>query len=1064
MKFLRNYFTGFLITILTFGGCGLSIPDPIAEAMDELPNTVDYNLHIKPILSDRCFSCHGNDQHALKAGLRLDLEENAYAELTDHPGKYAIVPHRLGQSELVSRIISDDPEFHMPPLDSNLKLSAKEKAMLLKWVKQGAVYKPHWSFLKPKKANLPNLEDQDWATNEIDFFILKALEEKGWTPADIADKETLLRRVSFDLTGLPPTIEEMDDFLNDESPDAYEQVVNRLLGSPHFGERMAVEWMDVGRYADTHGYTVDRYRDMSPWRDWVINAFNQNMPYDSFATYQLAGDLISNATDQQILATGFNRNHQQNMEGGIIDEEFRVEYVADRTNTLGAAFLGLTLECARCHDHKYDPISHKEYYQMYSFFNNVNEAGQISYDNALPTPTLQLINANVKEKVKQLNEKILEKENRLAQISVEEQERIKSWIQNTTSLSPANYPKNLIAQFSLDGHLRNRISSQQPGKMKQVNSSNLSPVFAAGHTGQGLALDGDAWLDLGKVGKFDRADPFTIAIRVNIPENLSNGVIFHKGIGAALYNFRGYHLAIKDNRLEVLMAYTMPDNAIVEYAAHIPRNEWIQLTMSYNGSGTADGLKIFLNGEELSTEVQVDNLYKDIMFNVSDEVQPGLQIGARWRGIGIKGAAVDDILVFDRALTKLEILQLFNPNTFKHEVNQLPVNEVSSFYLANHSKPYKSDLTELELLRRTKAQTLDTVKEVMVIKEMKTPRQAYILERGQYDAYGESVYPNVINKVLPFSDSFEKNRLGLCRWIFHEDNPLTSRVIVNRYWQLIFGQGLVSTPEDFGSQGASPTHPNLLDWLAVDFLESGWDIKGFIKKLVMSSTYRQSSISNPDIALLDKDNAWYARGPSFRLTAEMLRDNVLAASKLMSKSIGGKSVKPYQPDGLWRMNSGRYVRNEYDKIHRRSLYTFWKRSVPHPTQNTFDAPSRSVCSVKRQKTSTPLQALILMNDPIYLEAANVLGQLISSAQNTETGIIQSFRSLTGRYPHEKELEILKSLHEKELENFNNHPNKMKGWLDVGEEGLNPKYADPLTAANIVVASTIINTDATTYKR
>ncbi len=1032
--------------------------------MDELPDAVDYNLHIKPILSDRCFSCHGNDKHALKAGLRLDLEEHAYAELVDHPGKFAIVPYRLAKSELANRILSDDPEYQMPPPKSNLNLSDKDKAMLIKWVDQGAIYKPHWSFLKPEKAGLPNVDNQDWISNEIDYFILKKLEEKGWEPVDAADKETLLRRVSFDLIGLPPTIKEMEDFLNDDSKDAYEKVVDRLLRSPHFGERMAVEWMDVARFADTHGYTVDRYRDMSPWRDWVINAYNQNMSYDSFAIYQLAGDLIPNATDQQILATGFNRNHQQNMEGGIIDEEFRVEYVADRTNTLGAAFLGLTLECARCHDHKYDPISQKEYYQLYSFFNNVNEAGQISYDNALPTPTLQLANAEVKEKVELLNEKILEKEKLLPKITMEEKERIKTWLQSNKSLSPAKYPNSLVAQFTLEGHLRNKVNQQQIGKMKQVNSADLQPVFNDGYSGQGLLLDGDAWLDLGKVGKFDKADPFTITLRVNIPENLANGVIFHKGIGAALYNFRGYHLAIKDNRIEVLMAHTTPDNAIIEYAANIPRNEWVQLTMSYDGSGIAAGLKIYLNGIELPTEIKVDNLYKDIMFSVTEEAQPGLQIGARWRGVGIKGATVDDIMVFDRFLTKLEILQLSNPDTFKGEISKLMTDDVSSFYLANYSKPYKACLAELEILRRTKAQTLDTVKEVMVMKDMNTPRQAYILNRGQYDAYGEPVQPNVVDKVLPFPDGFEKNRLGLSRWLFHEENPLTSRVIVNRYWQMIFGRGLVSTPEDFGNQGASPTHPQLLDWLAVDFLESAWDIKQFIKKLVMSSTYRQSSISHTDMVGMDRDNEWYARGTSLRLTAEMMRDNVLAASELMTKKIGGKSVKPYQPEGLWRMNSGRYIRNKYDKIHRRSLYTFWKRSIPHPTQNTFDAPSRSVCSVKRQKTSTPLQALILMNDPIYLEAAKVVGYNMALAQDIETGIINAFRSLTGRHPKKEELDILQSLHHEELKNFENYPVRMSGWFKVGEDKLNPKQADPLTAANIVVASTIINADATTYKR
>ncbi|MEM6320233.1 MAG: DUF1549 domain-containing protein, partial [Bacteroidota bacterium] len=416
--------------LFLLNACGNNVPTEIAQELSNVPENLDYNLHVKSILSDRCFACHGNDKANQKAGLRLDNAEGAYTELSESPGKYAIVPNSLSKSELFHRITSDDPEVVMPTPESNLKLSNYEKAVLVKWIEDGAVYKPHWAFIPPEKQQLPPTEKANWANNEIDHFVLSSLERKGWQPTETADKETLLRRVTFDLTGLPPTLEEIDDFVADNSSDAFEKVVGRLLESPHYGERMATEWMDLARFADTHGYTVDRYRDMSPWRDWVIEAYNQNMPYDEFVTWQLAGDMLPNATKEQILATGFNRNHQQNMEGGIVAEEFRVEYVADRTNTLGTAFLGLTMECARCHDHKYDPISQKEYFQLYSFFNNVKEAGQISWNNDTPVPTLLLTEEEQEKTIAFINQKIAAQEAKLAQLRADTEADFINWLDN----------------------------------------------------------------------------------------------------------------------------------------------------------------------------------------------------------------------------------------------------------------------------------------------------------------------------------------------------------------------------------------------------------------------------------------------------------------------------------------------------------------------------------------------------------------------------------------------------------------------------------------------------------
>lgn len=1073
MKFLTQLVAVFCISCL-LSACGPEIPDEVALAEKSLPDKIDFNLHVKPILSDRCFACHGPDKNNQKAGLRLDLEEQAKDILPENPGHYAIVEGSTGKSQLVNRILNTDPEIAMPPPESNLVLTPYEKAVLIKWIEEGAEYKPHWSFISPKKNDLPKVKNKDWGNNPIDQFILAKLDQQGFEPSGESDKETLLRRVTFDLTGLPPTLKEMEDFLNDDSPKAYEKVVDRLLASPRYGERMAVDWLDVARFADTHGYTVDRYRDMSPWRDWVIKSFNENQPFDEFIQWQMAGDMMPNPSREQILATGFNRNHQQNMEGGIVDEEFRVEYVADRTNTLGAAFLGLTIECARCHDHKYDPISQKEYFQLYSFFNNVNEAGQISYDDSPAVPTLLLTDEESQKAIDFLNEQMTSKEKTIEKIEQEALKGFEDWLENERPKLSVHEKivKGAVAHFDLNKRpIVNKLRPSQRGTMKQMHFQKaFDPVFTEGKMGKGLMMDGDAWLDLGEVGVFDRSMPFSVGIWVNLPDQLKNGVIFHKGEGAALYNFRGYHLALKDNRLEVLLAHTTPNNAIIEYADSIPRNEWIHLTMTYDGTSKASGLKIYLNGKELETEIAVDNLYKGILFP-NRKTQPGLQIGARWRGAGIRKTKVDEIKVWNRTLTPPEIAKVYEPKAFVL-LTVVPTSKLShkekegwkSFYLDRFASQRKPLEAELRTLRKQQYERIDTIREVMVMEEMKTPRQAFILERGQYDSYGEAVFPETPESVLPMPKDLPKNRLGLAKWLTSAENPLTARVTVNRFWQSLFGRGLVKTAEDFGSQGDLPSHPELLDWLAVEFQESEWDVKALMKQMVLSATYRQSSITSEELRTTDPENVWLARGPAVRLSAEMMRDNALAASDLLVGKIGGKSVKPYQPEGLWRMNSGNYDQSEGDGLYRRSLYTFWKRSVPHPTQSTFDAPTRSNCTVRRQKTSTPLQALVLMNDPAYVEAARVIGEQITEAPNPEEGITQAFRKLTGRKPAAKEVAFLMELRDLELKSFRTEPERMKGWMETGVSRPAESLDLATVAANSVVASTLINTDATLMKR
>lgn len=1054
----------FLSGLLFLFSCsGYEKPIDLKEAEAQLPEKVDFNLHVKPILSDKCFACHGPDEASQEAGLELATPDGAFAALKDNPENHAIVPGKPGKSEAFHRIISEDPDYQMPPPESNLTLTSYEKAVLTRWIEEGAEYKPHWAFIKPENHALPTVKNQKWSRNPIDQFVLAKLEQKGLQPSEEADKETLLRRLSLDLTGLPPTLEEINAFLEDNSEYAYEKVVDRLLASPHYGERMAIDWMDASRYADTHGYTVDRYRPMWPWRDWVIKAYNQNMPFDQFATWQLAGDLLPNPTREQKLATAYNRNHAQNMEGGIVNEEFRVEYVADRTNTLGTNFLGLTVECARCHDHKYDPISQKEYYQLFGFFNQVDEAGQISWDDSMPVPTILLTNEKEDSLLAFIDDKIVETENHVKRIRKEKKKDFEVAFENHTLLPVQEVKEGLQAYFDLDQLHQNKflskVSSSQP-------ASIADPELVEGKKGKALKLNGDEALDLGEVGVFSRANPFTISLWVNIPEQQKEGVIFHKGSGAILYNFRGYHLAMRDNKFELLMAHTWPYNNIIKLSEKpAPKEEWIHLTVTYDGSSKAEGLKLYVNSIAQNMKAEKDNLYKDILFPFMDK-EPGLQIGARWRGVGFKNGLVDEIRVYERELTIPEIASLAGNTKLASESTPLSAeNGYFDYYLFQKVPAYSTALKKLEKLRLEKARMVEKIEEMMVMDELKEKRPTYVLERGAYDAHGETVEAGTPDHLLPFPDTLPRNRLGLAEWLFHEDHPLTARVMVNRFWQHYFGKGLVSTSADFGNQGNLPSHPMLLDWLAAQFRTSGWDIKAMQKLIVMSSTYRQSSFTTKEQQQNDPDNLLLARGPSTRLSAEVLRDHALASSGLLVKEIGGPSVKPYQPEGLWAFNGATYVPDEGDKLFRRSLYTFWKRTVPPPSMNTFDAPDRSYCVVNREETSTPLQALILLNDPQFVEASrHIAHQIISQEEKQEDRINMAFRLLTGRSTKAIEMKVLAELLENEQAKFEENPEKAAGWLSSGERKLENATEAQLLASYTVVASAIMNSDAFITKR
>ena len=1074
-------FVNCLLCIIT--SCGprkVSFPE---EVEAQLPENIDFNLHVKPILSDRCFACHGPDVNKREAGLRLDIEENALAALEDEPDRFAIVPRRPKDSELYHRIIAKDPEMQMPPPESNLSLSEQEVAILTRWIEQGAEYKPHWSFIKPEKPAVPEIAAKelfDWPKNDVDHFVLATLEQKGLSPSERASREKLIRRVTFDLTGLPPTVQEVDDFFADSSPNAYEKLVDRLLDSPHYGERMASEWLDVARYADSHGYQDDGMRNMWPWRDWVIESFNRNRAYDDFIVWQLAGDMLPDATQEQKLASAFNRNHLQSQEGGIVSEEYRVEYVADRANTLGKAFLGLTVECARCHDHKYDPIAQEEYYSLYAFFNSINETGQIPYMGEA-SPTVILTDDEVDQQLAFVQEKISEQEAKTDPEQTSYQAGFARWLQQaqTSAATRKVILKQEVGHYPLDNPVDNKFKNlanrSLPADMV-VNQQDHEPEIVKGKLGKALRLVGDSYVDLGKeVGYYERNEPFTISLWFKSLRDSLEGPIFSKS-GGLFNGNRGYDFMLRTDRtISASLNHTWPANSIeIHTVDKLPVNEWCHLVMAYDGSSRASGLTVYLNGQPMRQQGVTDHLKRSILTYGKDQETWGdpvnLYIGKRFEET-LDGAVADEFRVFNRKLSAIEIAKLYGDQdpvlAFLESKNQ---QDLLDYYLLNHNQSYQDAFAQLTRLRGEENELLSAQPEVMVMEELKEPRPTFILDRGAYDAPTKRVYPTTPASVMKFPKDLPRNRLGLARWLIHEDNPLTARVAVNRYWQLLFGRGIVKTSDDFGNQGELPSHPELLDWLAVRFRESDWDVKALLRLLVTSATYQQSSVAPPERQEQDPENVWLARGPSYRMPAEMIRDNALMASGLIADSIGGPSVKPYQPEGLWEQlatrNVTEYVPDHGGDLYRRGLYTIWKRSSPPPSMVSFDASEKYLCTVKRQKTNTPLQALVLLNDPQYVEAARLLAERMikEGGDQPEDQITFGFRALTSRKPDERELDLLTQLYQEERTEFSEVPARADSLLAVGEQARDTSLPTDQLAALTVVANTLVNYDEAVYKR
>lgn len=1058
-----------IFSVLCFGSCGWHVPQDIEQTYLELPDQIDFNFHVKPILSDKCFACHGPDMANQKAGLRLDVKENAYKTLEDS-GNRAIVPGNTGNSAMIYRIFSDDDKVRMPPPEFNLTLNSKEKAILVKWIEQGAEYKQHWSFIKPEKTELPKIKNTEWSNNEIDLIVANKLQQQNLEPSDRATKETLIRRLSFDLAGLPPSLGQIEDFVADTSDNAYEKLVDRLLASSAYGERMAAEWMDVARFAESDGYLDDKHRDFSPYRDWVIKAFNENLSYEKFSTWQLAGDLIPEPTRESILATAFNRLHKKNSEAGIIFEEYRQEYVADRTLTTGKAFMALSVECARCHDHKYDAISQKEHYEMAAFFNSTNEIGTAVYGpGQAPGPSLLLTNNEQEQVLEYIDGNIQKAEKRLVEVKslpFEAKRSEKEDSQNILKYIAENYWNKLEADYSFD-KLVPQGNKKFIGSNSVLNSEPVSikePDIKKGVKNNGIFLNDYTTIKLPKkVGWFDQTDPFTVSISIFPDINYEEAGLFYHCEDIRL-GLNGYSLFLENNRLKFILAQSWPTNAIqVKTKNAIPVKKWTNLTISYDGMGKAGGVHIYFNGEEVEVDREIDNLYKSIAFEPDIHTYgfSGFQLGIRNHMKTFIKGGVDELKIHSKELSALEVLYGYDQSRAQKVIENGGVSKnqilISEFYRQMNPENQRAK-EEVRKLKKERIGLIDTIPEIMVMGDLSKPRPTFILDRGMYDAPTEEVFPNIPQAILPFDESLPRNRFGLSKWLFDPEHPLTARVYVNRLWQMHFGKGLVASSDDFGNQGDLPSNPELLDWLAVTFQESGWDIKKMHKRIVMSATYQQSSKVNKELLDIDPDNVLLARGPSFRMTAEMLRDNALAISGLLSSKMGGPSVYPYQPEGIWDeiSNKGwryKYLQEPGEGLYRRSLYTIWKRTSAPPSMLIFDVGERGVCTVKRRETSTPLQALVLLNDPQYIEASRVLAEnLMVNYKDVDSRLKNGYKWATGRSPEKGELIILQKFYTEEASRFFKNVEDAEAYVSTGS--LEPRKG--LNVVDVATLATVMN--------
>ncbi|MBI1354023.1 MAG: DUF1553 domain-containing protein [Acidobacteria bacterium] len=1035
----------------------------------------DFQREIRPVLSDACFHCHGPDPETRMAGLRLDVKDGAFAK-RDHGTP--IAPGDPAASLVYQRITHEQAALRMPPEYSHKSLKPEQIEKIKQWIEAGAEWSEPWAYRAPERPAPPAVRDQNWPRNPIDSFILAELERNGLAPAPEADRRTLIRRLTLDLTGLPPAPAEVEAFVNDSSPDAYENLVDRLLASPAYGEHRARYWLDAARYADTHGLHIDNYREMWPYRDWVIGAFNQNMPFDQFTVEQLAGDLLPNPTREQLIATGFHRCNVTTNEGGVIDEEVAAMYAKDRVDTTGTVWMGLTVGCATCHDHKFDPIKQKDFYSLAAFFRNTTQEPRDG--NIYDTPPIVFVpSAEDEARWDALKTELPAAHDRLDALA--QKADPSDWLDSRKRRKLKAGAFDESEAFALDLSKAPRLETPK-GRTDLEPAPEVHLVEGPAPGLQALLFPKKTWADVPGVQPLHSGKPFTVAIRFRLDDvegarTLASQNYFEPDPDKL--DDRGWRIEIREGRPQVTMMSAQNQDFGMRAAEKdlIKAGEWRHLTVVYRGGRQREDFSLFLDGERLQVE-RTGRALRVLEAEIATE-QP-LVLGAVDREAdedepdkksGYLEGAIADFRVLDRAVSDSEakLLALWDAveTSRGKRADQLSEREreaQSQYYLVRRDAEFEAADRQLTALQTERLDILRRTPVTLIQQEQDSEAFAHILYRGMYDQPREKVEPATPGVLPPMSADLPRNRLGLARWLVDPGNPLTARVTANRFWQELFGKGIVETAEDFGSQGTPPTHPELLDWLAVDFQESGWDVKRLIKTMVMSSTYRQAAAATPD--KLDKDplNKLLSRGPRFRMDGEMVRDYALAAGGLLIEEVGGPSVKPYQPAKIWETvamygsNTRFYQRDQGEKLYRRSLYTFWKRSAPNPSMDIFNAPTRESCTVRRERTNTPLQALVTMNDPQFVEAARTLAaRTVASADGFDARLDFITERLLARPFEGRERSAVQGSYRQFMRHYDTNPEDARKLLAVGASPPSPGPASEV-AAWTMVANQLLNLD------
>jgi hypothetical protein len=1037
---------------------------------------IGYNRDVRPILAENCFACHGADSAARKADLRLDRRDDAIqAE--------AIVPGDVEKSALIERIFSENKARVMPPPKTKKQLTAAQKEVLKRWIAEGAEYEPHWSFIPPTRPALPTVKNSGWVRNAIDHFILAELEKRGLSPAPEADRRTLARRLSLDLTGLLPEPADVEAFVNDKRPDAYEHFVEKMLASPHWGEHRARYWLDYARYADTHGIHFDNYREMWSYRDWVINAFNRNMPFDQFTIEQLAGDLLPNRTLDQWIATGFNRCNITSNEGGLIPEEYLVLYTRDRTETTARVFLGLTANCAVCHDHKFDPLTMKDFYSMSAFFNNTTQGAMDG--NIKDTPPVVFVPQmedrprwDALEKELADVRKQMETRKQTARVAFDKwltSDRRGASLVSTSRTGSDGTSAALVDSVPREG-LRFYAALNEGGGGTihlTVDGKPRTAVLAsgaawgAGHVAEkAFRVQSGSTLEAADAGDFDTTQGFSYGAWVKLTKRSLNGAVLARMDDQ--HDHRGWDLWIQNGQVGAHLIHKWPEDALKVVSRNsIPAGQWNHLFITYDGSARPSGLKVYINGILQETTVEAGQLNNTIRTSVP------FRVGQRHTTARLNGLEVQDVRLYGRTLSRPEVEGIVKGTRtawlLSKPAKQLSAAEKEELFdgwLAGFDTTYQGLAKKLSALQQEESAIKARGTVAHVMQEKPGEPMAYVLYRGEYDKRRDPVKADTPKSLPPMPKELPRNRLGFAQWLLRPENPLTARVPVNRFWQEVFGTGIVKTSEDFGTSGELPSHPELLDWLAVEFRESGWDVKRLFRLIVTSAAYRQSAQVTPEKLEKDPDNRLLSRGPRYRLDAEMIRDYALAASGLLVRKIGGPSVKPYQPDGVWEAvamigsNTRDYRRDSGDKLYRRSLYTFWKRAAPPASMEIFNAPSREVCCVRRERTNTPLQALVTLNDTQFVEAARWLAQraLQEGGAKDDMRIDFMAQRLLCRPLRAEEMNVVQTNLKDLLAYYKANAEDAKKLLTVGEAKVDPQLDACTLAAWTMLANEMMNLD------